>query len=174
MSVQFNRPIPGQSLTSTPKGAPYERPPEITDPEEALQLHLAKLTDAKRMSAALDLLETGIDLQTVVEGYLRNAVMEGLHSIDVSMLIAPVIHEYIKLTAEQVGVEYEEGFDGKVDKEARIYSVASQKARRKLESMDMMPDQEKESEIPMEEDTQVEDNIEDMPKSKGLMSKENM
>ena len=30
--MQFERPVPGQSLTTTPKSAPYERPPEITDP----------------------------------------------------------------------------------------------------------------------------------------------
>lgn len=29
--MQFERPVPGQSLTTTPKSAPYERPPEITD-----------------------------------------------------------------------------------------------------------------------------------------------
>ena len=41
--MQFERPVPGQSLTTTPKSAPYERPPEITDPIEALDYHLDKL-----------------------------------------------------------------------------------------------------------------------------------
>lgn len=42
---RFARPIPGQSLTTTPKNAPYERPPEITDPEQAMQIHMYRLND---------------------------------------------------------------------------------------------------------------------------------
>ena len=38
-----DRPIPGQSLTTVPKSFPYERPPELTDPTEALDLHLDNL-----------------------------------------------------------------------------------------------------------------------------------
>ena len=34
------RPIPGQSLTSTPKGAPYERPPEIVELQDVVKLHM--------------------------------------------------------------------------------------------------------------------------------------
>ena len=38
--MQFERPIPGQSLTTPPKSAPFERPPEIADPVKALDYHL--------------------------------------------------------------------------------------------------------------------------------------
>ena len=41
-------------------------------------------------------LEAGLDLVRLVQGILRSAVMEGIHPIDVSLIIAPVIHEYIK------------------------------------------------------------------------------
>jgi hypothetical protein len=37
-----------------------------------------------------------------------NGVMEGLHSIDVGLLIAPVLHEVIKSTAKTYGVEFRE------------------------------------------------------------------
>jgi hypothetical protein len=111
--TMFDRPIPGQSLTTTPKNAPYERPPEVVDPEQALQIHLDRLTDPDRMEDALYFLEIGVDLVTLVEGILRSAVMGGIHTVDVSLIIAPVIHEYIKSTADALGVEYEEGFDNK-------------------------------------------------------------
>ena len=39
MSIIFAAPIPGQSLTTEPKGLPFERPPKIVDPIEALDLH---------------------------------------------------------------------------------------------------------------------------------------
>ena len=94
--MQFERAIPGQSLTTPPKSAPYERPPEITDPIEALDWHLDKLDNPKAVQQAMFFLEMGIDLVSLVQGVLRNAVMEGMHSIDVSLIIAPVVHEYIK------------------------------------------------------------------------------
>ena len=45
--MQFNRAIPGQSLTTPPKSAPYERPPQISDPLEAVDYHLEQLDDPK-------------------------------------------------------------------------------------------------------------------------------
>ena len=55
--MQFNRPVPGQSLTSTPKGAPYERPPEINDPVKALDYHLDILDNPKAVEQAMFMLE---------------------------------------------------------------------------------------------------------------------
>jgi len=181
MQTKYKMPIPGQSLTSTPKNAPYENPPEIVDPEEALEVHLMRLTEKKRMAAALDMLETGIDLQTLVEGILRSAVMNGIHTIDVGLIIAPVIHEYIKITADEVGIDYDEGFDDDEDEEMKTYVVASERAKKKLKSMGMMSEDEPTLEEP------EEDSGEDMPeedlmmeeemtetKPKGLMSREGM
>lgn len=159
----FDRPIPGQSLTVEPKSTPYERPPEVTDPEQALQIHLAKLNNAKRMDSILTLLENDIDLVTVVEGITRNAVMSGIHSVDVSLIISPVIHEYIKTTADALGIEYDEGFD-KDDSEYNSY-VIDTSARRKVDSMS------KETKKVVE---QVEDVREEAPvkePSRGLMAR---
>lgn len=135
--ARFDRPIPGQSLTETPKNRPYERPPEIADAEKALQVHLLRLSEADRMEATLDLLEEGLDIVTVTEAVVRNAVMNGVHSLDVGVLIAPVIHEYIKSTADDLGVKYEEGFDNKKDREQLMYTKRSSKAKKMLESMDI-------------------------------------
>ena len=93
--MQLDRPIPGQSLTTTPKGAPYERPPELTDPIDALEAHLDNLMKDGAMEDVLFFLEEGVDLVTLTEGVLRSAVMEGIHSVDVSLIIAPALHEFI-------------------------------------------------------------------------------
>lgn len=164
----FNKPIPGESLTSTPKNAPYENPPEISDPEEALQVHLSRLTDPNRMDKVMGLLDIGVDIQTMTEGILRSAVMNGIHSIDISLIIAPVIHEYIKLTADQVGIDYKEGFEDDEETESGInYMLASVKSKEKLQEMDMLPKElpEQEEETAILEDSEVE------PKLKGLMSR---
>ena len=120
--MQFNRPVPGQSLTSTPKGAPYERPPEINDPVKALDYHLDILDNPKAVEQAMFMLEMGVDLSTLVEGITRNAVIEGIHSIDISLIIAPVIHEYLKGYADSLDVNYDEGFEDKEQDEKISYA----------------------------------------------------
>ena len=120
--MQFNRPVPGQSLTSTPKGAPYERPPEINDPVKALDYHLDILDNPKAVEQAMFMLEMGIDLSTLVEGITRNAVIEGMHSIDISLIVAPVIHEYLKGYADSFEIDYDEGFEDKEENERISYA----------------------------------------------------
>ena len=116
----FDGPIPGQSLTSTPKGAPYERPPEITDPVKALDFHLDRLDNPRAVKEAMFFLEMGMDLSSLVEGITRGAVLEGMHSIDVSLIVAPVIHEYLKGYADALEVDYDEGFGSSKEEEDQI------------------------------------------------------
>lgn len=110
-SYSFERAIPGQSLTVEPRNAPYERPPEIVDPEEAIYAHLDNLNNPDAIEDLMFFLELGVDIKTLTEGILRSAVLEGIHTVDVSLIIAPTIHEYIKSTADMLDVSYDEGFD---------------------------------------------------------------
>ena len=124
--------IPGQSLTAEPKNAPYENPPQMTDPAEATFFHLERLAD--RTEDLLDALELGLDVVTLTEGILRGAVMEGRHSVDVSLIIAPIIHEFIKVGADRAGIDYEEGFpDDSKEKRKVKYAINSKKARKLLD-----------------------------------------
>src|SRR5210317_1949706 len=115
----FERPIPGQSLTSEPKNRPYETPPEISDPEEALMLHLKRLDDVERMDSIMILLQKGVDVATLTEGLLRSAVMEGIHSIDVSLTIAPTVHKFISDTAKALEIDFKTGFEPDEQEEDR-------------------------------------------------------
>lgn len=169
MSFTFNRPIPGQSLTSEPKARTYERPPQISNPIEALDTHLEKLTNEEVMDDVLYFLEYGADLVTIVQGILRSAVMEGIHSLDVSLIIAPVIHEHIKGFADAAGIEYDEGFENEKEKKALTY------ARDRARAKDMMSKMRKESgmkepEVPQEmpEEPEME---QQEPAQTGLMAR---
>lgn len=138
-SYKFDRPIPGQSLTTEPRNAPFERPPEIVDPEEALQVHLTKLNKPEAIEDAMFYLELGVDIRTLTEGILRSAVMNGIHTIDVSLIIAPVVHQFIKSAADELGVKYDEGFEDK-DKEYNMYVRRKTIALKRLKEMDQQPD----------------------------------
>lgn len=114
---QFSGPIPGQSLTLEPKAYPWERPPEITDPEEAIQMHLSRLSDPEMLSGILDMIELDeLDVKTITTGIMRGAVASGIHSIDVALIVAPVVHEFIKQAAIAFGLHPDDGFKNKKEK----------------------------------------------------------
>lgn len=167
----FERPIPGQSLTAEPKSQAFERPPEITDPIEALDAHMDNLAREGAMEDALYFLEFGVDLVTLVQGILRGAVMEGIHSIDVSLIIAPVLHEHIKGFADASGVEYDEGFENEDGKKALSYRRDLARAKEMLKQVKEEDDPSPDSFVPepMEEpEPEVE---EQEPVQTGLMAR---
>ena len=169
----FEAPIPGQSLTDSPKNAPYERPPETADPMEAIDIHLANLTKEGAMEDVLYFLEMGVDLQTMVQGILRSGVVAGIHSLDVSLIIAPVVHEYIKGFADAAEIEYNEGFDDKEANEVISYQRDVARAKKILDKMKEeqgmapMPEPEMEPEMEPEEPEMVEEE----PVKTGLMAR---
>lgn len=113
-------PIPGQSLTDEPKNYPWENPPEISDPEEAIAMHLGKFNSPEVIDNMLDLLDMGFPVRAMAESILTASVAAGWHSIDVSLVIAPFMHEHIVSIAKEAGVKYEEGLDEpKAVKEAK-------------------------------------------------------
>ena len=171
--LTFERPIPGQSLTTEPKNAPYERPPEITDPIEALDAHINNLLKPGAMEDVLYFLEFGVDLVTMVQGILRSAVMEGIHSIDVSLIIAPVLHEYIKGFADAANLDYEEGFENEEQKKALSYKRDVARAKKLLDELR----EEEGEEVPttmeeMTEEPEMELEVEEeQPAPTGLMAR---
>ena len=105
MSLIFNGPIPGQSLTTEPKNAAYERAPEVTDPIKALDVHLDNLNKPEAMEDALYFLELGIDLVTLVEGNPK-AKKPNTADLLVSVLEAATL---LGTSVEQVYRLYQDG-----------------------------------------------------------------
>ena len=173
MSLVFNGPIPGQSLTSEPKGLPFERPPEIADPIKALEMHIENMSQPEALEDALFFLEMGVDLVSLVEGILRSAVMEGLHSLDVSLIIAPVLHEHIKSYAVLADIEFDEGFEDPDRDKALSYERDTMRARKLLRKMS--GDKKEKPIINVKEDVQEEETevetTDIAPTSMGLMAR---
>ena len=167
--LTFERPIPGQSLTAEPRSQAFERPPEITDPIEAIDAHIANLSKDGAMEDVLYFLEFGIDLVTLVQGILRSAVMEGIHSIDVSLIIAPVLHEYIKGFAEIAKIEYDEGFEDAEGKKVLAYKRDVARAKNMLKKLKEEKNSETPAPEPMEEPES--DDQEQEPDKTGLMAR---
>lgn len=184
----FSAPIPGQSLTGEPQKYPYERPPETVDPEEAIKMHIKRINKPEVIDNLLDVLEIGLPIKALTESILTNAVMNGIHTVDVSLIIAPVIHEQIKAIANEAGIEYKEGFEtddtARQQQERELLSFKVQKALEKTpkaerdEGYDLVsaipqdivaPAQEQQTEVPEQAEPMMAKPAMDM--GKGLMSR---
>jgi hypothetical protein len=164
----FAAPISGQSLTTPPKNYAWERPPEVTDPEEAMQMHITRLSEPDILEAVLDAFEVGeVDVASLTKGIIRAAVSQGLHTIDVGMLVAPVVHEFIKQAATSAGLQVEDGFEDKAGKEAQKQAVIEARARKQLKAIMAKPKEET-----PEEEMPVEPVMEEAPVKRGLMARE--
>ena len=109
MSELLNAPIAGQSLTDTPKNYPWERPPEIADPREAIKFHMDGLSSPESLDNIVELIQMGVPLRALAKTALTTAQMEGIHSVDVSLIIGDVVFEELVSIAEEAGLDYTTG-----------------------------------------------------------------
>jgi len=116
--MSLNLAIPGQSLTDEPKNFAWERPPEITDPDKAIAYHIDYLSNPEVVESTLFILASGLPVKNFVDTILTNAVGNGIHSIDISMIIKPVLEESVVLTAIEADIKFLEEFDNSKAKEA--------------------------------------------------------
>jgi hypothetical protein len=163
----FDMPIAGQSLTAELGGRPWQQPPQYATVEEALDYYIPSLESEEVSTQLLDVLEMGIPVTSVANAMQTASVMDGKHSVDVGVLVLPVLIELIMLIAETAGVEYISGLEP--DKTIMNKSLIN-KAIRKYEK-----EKEKEDE-PLEDTgvmTTIESLQEETPEEKtgGLMSR---
>jgi len=175
-------PIPGQSLTSEPKNVPWEYPARITDPMDALEFHMEQLSDENTVDNIMEMLEVGIPISVVASSMLTVAVMDGEHSLDVKLIIKPLVENHIKSLAEVTGIDYMMSMDDlEVNDEAerqRKANVLEAKIRNMTEKVQpsTMDEGDRITEQAQQELMKTEEpETEAMPtEPKGLMSKENM
>lgn len=167
---KFDGPVPGQSLTAEPKNHPWERPPETADPDEAIAHHLTRIGTPGVMDKILDAVDMGFPVSMVTQTMLQGGVMNGIHTIDISMMIAPVVHDYIVNVLEEEGVEFKEFFEDNKDedlKKTMSVSKAIQDIKENPESMDDDDDMEDE-----EEEEEMEEEMPEEAPKRGLMARE--
>jgi hypothetical protein len=87
------------------------------------------------MDSTIFLLEMGLPVEVLTNTTITLAVAEGLHSIDVGLIIAPVIHKEIVSIADMAGIEYEEFFSEEAEEEEVAKARVKAKVMRKLKSI---------------------------------------
>ena len=113
----MNGPIPGQSLTQEIGKYPWQNPPKYSTVEEALEHYATKITDPKINDSLLDALEMGTPVDSIAEIVVQSGAMEGMHTIDVSILILPVIMELIAYVADEAEIDYNMGTEEPIEQD---------------------------------------------------------
>lgn len=155
-------PIPGQNLTAELGSRPWQTPPQFTTVEEALEYYIPRLQSDEVTEQLLDVLEMGVPVTTVANTMQLASVMEGKHSVDVGMLVLPVLIEMIMLIADTAGIEYETGLQ---KDRTKVRGSLVSKALNRLQS----EGDEEEMSMTMEEPEDTEEAPEEM--TGGLMSR---
>ena len=157
----FSVPIPGQSLTAPLGGRPWQSPPQYATVEEALDYYLPRLANDEVIAQLMDTLEMGVPVTVIANTMQLASVMEGKHTVDVGMLVVPVLIEMILYLAEQNDVEYVMGDD----KPQKVRKTLIDKAVLKLEDL-----QEKGSDEKLES-LEAVDEVKEEQKVVGLMGR---
>jgi hypothetical protein len=156
----FDAPIPGQSLTHELGARPWQSPPQFSTIEEAIEFYIPRLTRKGFIGRMLDIIERGVPITALAETITLGGVMQGLHTIDVAVLINPILVEFMEGAAKQADIEYVLGdTDGE---DENIDGFILNKAMANIRGSDIFEDDEE----PQEPEEDTEENT-----SMGLMSR---
>ena len=146
--VMIDAPIAGQSLTAELGNRPWQKPPQYTTVEEALDFYIPRLTDVETQDDLMNVIELGIPLTTIADALQSGGTMDGKHTIDVGILIIPVLIETLAYLAEEQGVEYVTGTEKEVSDVPSSSAVAL--AIKKIKEKSDEPQEIEEPEVELE------------------------
>ena len=107
----LDAPIPGEGLTHDLGDRPWQKPAQLTNVDDVMPFYREKITDEEFIPQLMQVIELGIPLTTIANAMQSAAVMEGVHSIDVGVLMLPIIVELLKFVAEKNNVKYVTGME---------------------------------------------------------------
>ena len=163
---RFSAPIPGMAMTRKLGSRPWQKPPQYSTIEDVSSFYTARFKDPLVQDSILNAVETNVPLVSIANSLQTIGVMEGKHSIDLGVLVSPILIELMKLIAKAEGVEFNDDLDDKEQiKESRNLSameLAAIKSDKTLNNKDQPISLDVEEEI-------LPENVED--EAKGLMSR---
>ena len=109
--ASLDAPIPGEGLTHELGDRPWQKPAQLTNVDDVMPFYREKITDEEFIPQLMQVIELGIPLTTIANAMQSAAVMEGVHSIDVGVLMLPIIVELLKFVAEKNNVKYVTGME---------------------------------------------------------------
>ena len=95
----FNAPTPGESLTSSPEMPhAWERPPEYTSEDEAMEAIYLQLTSDDSLMPVIEMIDEGIPLDEIAQVVLYRGYTQGKFNPDLMLMLAePTIYLLIAI-----------------------------------------------------------------------------
>lgn len=85
---EFDRTIPGQSLTSIPGNSPWEKPPQYTSLDKAMDSLMRNLGNEKKLIKMVVMLDNKVPVEALVRTILMSGFTEGKWTMDLAMLLS--------------------------------------------------------------------------------------
>ena len=149
----YDAPIPGSSLTKEVGASALKNPPRYTTVDEAIEFYVKQMSTKEFGNKLADTLEMGVPVTSLANIIQMHSVMEGRHTLDVSMMLLPILMEMIAYIAESRNVDYDMGTDEDKDipsEEAILASINRSKMKAPETVQEQVPE-----EVTMEEDPSV-------------------
>ena len=102
---EFDAPIPGQSLTDTPGNAPWEHPPQYTDPEQVLDGLYNQITNGEFTEQIIAMLDAGIPVEAIVRVMVFSGFTQGKYTPDVGLMIVEPLMNLISAVGIRAGIK---------------------------------------------------------------------
>lgn len=96
---------PGHSLTGTPGQWPWERPPQFSNPDDAIDYIVQRLESGGGAEDMVKLMIAGVSVEELAAQISFKGFMAGTFNPDVAELIKPAMAVYLMGIAEENGVE---------------------------------------------------------------------
>jgi hypothetical protein len=163
----FDRPIPGMGMTAELGGRPWQTPPTYATIEETSDYYIERMANPAFKEQLLDVMEMGVPLSTLANTIQMASVMEGLHTVDVGMLVIPILVEAMMLIGDAADVKYVTGMEGTKSERPGLNSRIIAELKSKQGNAEDMPTEE------VVEEVEPEQESEEMPmeQPKGLMAR---
>lgn len=168
-------PIPGQSLTSELGNRPWQNPPQYNTVEEALEYYIPRLVDPQIAPQLIDNMEMGIPLTTIANAMQVGGAMQGYHTIDVGILVMPVLIEMMAYLGDQAGIKYTIGTEddrlGDTGYSESTIAKVKQKIDKELEAVGMDASDLAEQEVPDKALNEMDEEPDQPSQPTGLMAR---
>ena len=165
----LDAPVAGMSLTAEPKSRPWRRPAQVSNVDDAVALYAPIFSDKTTSRMLLGQIQTGVPLTSIADILITGNTMEGKHSLDVGLLVAPVLVETMITMAEMAEIDYVVGNERTDDEPGTKKDIINQVMKSLREEEEGMT--EEEAIMPEEQEVaEIEESLNEEPQPRGLMA----
>jgi len=120
ITPDVDAPIPGMSLTAELGGRPWQRPAKYSTVEETVDYYINRMSTDAFKNELFNVLEMKVPVTSIVNTIQLSSVMDGVHSVDIGVIVSPILMEFVMLLADKAGISYTTGLEEDTEEPSKI------------------------------------------------------